>query len=84
MTTARVRPEEVSMALKQELLTGGDVGLSVNTNVFDTNSTRVDVNPAYTPGVAVEFRQPLLRNSTVRVRRAKARPRHRRAHHIVP
>ncbi len=53
--------QDYRMALKQDLVTGGDVGLSVGTNVFDTNSTRVDVNPAYTPGLTLDFRQPLLR-----------------------
>lgn len=53
--------QDYRLAFKQGLLTGGDVGLSVGTNVFDTNSTRVDVNPAYTPGLTLEFRQPLLR-----------------------
>lgn len=53
--------QDYRMAFKQGLLTGGDVGVSVGTNVFDTNSTRVDVNPAYTPGVSLDFRQPLLR-----------------------
>lgn len=53
--------QDYRLALKQDLLTGGDVGLRMSTNVFDTNSTRVDFNPAFTPGLAVEFRQPLLR-----------------------
>ena len=53
--------QDYRMAFKQDLLTGGDLGLSMGTNVFDTNSTRVDVNPAFTPGVSLDFRQPLLR-----------------------
>lgn len=53
--------QDYRLALRQDLLTGGDLGLSVNTNVFDTNSTRVDLNPAYTPSLSLEFRQPLLR-----------------------
>jgi len=53
--------QDYRLGLRQDLLTGGDLGVRMSTNVFDTNSTRVDFNPAFTPGAAIEFRQPLLR-----------------------
>lgn len=54
--------QDYQVSLKQDLLTGGDVGLRFNSNVFDTNSTRVDFNPAFSPGLSFVLNQPLLRD----------------------
>lgn len=47
----------------QKLPTGGNLALSFENSIFFTNSTRVDLNPAITPRLALSFSQPLLKNA---------------------
>lgn len=49
--------------LDQELATGGSLKLDFTNGILSTNSTRVDVNPAITPQIALDIRHPLLRNT---------------------
>ncbi len=60
LTEAR---QHVDLSLKQRLPTGGSVKLGFNNGVFDTNSSRVDINPAVTPKITVDLSQPLMREA---------------------
>lgn len=57
--------------LQQSLNTGGSIGLTFNNTIAESNSTRVDVNPAITPRLALSFNHPLLKNFLNGVRRIK-------------
>ncbi|MDB5100807.1 MAG: czcC 3 [Cyanobacteria bacterium RYN_339] len=50
------------LALRQDLTTGGNLSLSFQNGVVDTNSKSVDINPAFTPTASLNFSQPLLRD----------------------
>lgn len=50
------------LALRQDLTTGGNLSLSLQNGVVDTNSKSVDINPAFTPTASLNFNQPLLRD----------------------
>lgn len=49
--------------LEQDLASGGNLALNFTNGVLGTNNTRVDVNPAITPGLSLDVRHPLLRNT---------------------
>jgi outer membrane protein TolC len=49
-------------SLSQLILTGGVLGFGYYTNRYRTNSIAVDINPYYTQGGRLFFRQPLLKN----------------------
>jgi len=55
--------QNYSLFLEQSLATGGNLRLELDQNVQETNSTRADLNPAYTPQLALNLSHPLLRNS---------------------
>lgn len=54
--------QSYKLALRQELVTGGNVSLQFNNGIFDTNNNTVDINPAFTPTASLNFNQPLMRN----------------------
>jgi outer membrane protein TolC len=51
------------LGLRQDLTTGGNVGLQFQNGITDTNSQGVTINPAYAPTASFYFSQPLLRNA---------------------
>jgi outer membrane protein len=51
------------LGLRQDLTTGGNVGLQFQNGITDTNSLGVNINPAYAPTASFTFSQPLLRNA---------------------
>lgn len=52
-----------NLSLTQNLATGGDIGLDFGNQISDTNSTRVDINPAIVPRLELSLNQPLLRSA---------------------
>jgi outer membrane protein TolC len=50
------------LALRQDLTTGGNLSLSLQNGVVDTNAKSVDINPAFTPTASLNFSQPILRD----------------------
>lgn len=55
--------QQYNLFLDQDVATGGNIRLSLDNNVLNTNSTRVDFNPAIAPQLGVSLTQPLLRNA---------------------
>lgn len=48
--------------IKQKLLTNGEISLDFQNTIFNTSSTRAEINPANTPKLGISFQQPLLKN----------------------
>ncbi len=46
---------------KKKLATGGEFSLRFDNSIFNTNSTRVDLNPAINPHLSFNFNHPLLK-----------------------
>ncbi|MFN4150569.1 MAG: TolC family protein, partial [Candidatus Sericytochromatia bacterium] len=55
--------------LKQKLITNGEISLDFQNNIFNTSSTRAEINPANTPKLGISFQQPLLRNALLGYKR---------------
>ena len=55
--------QNYSLFLDQNLASGGNIRLDFDNSVVNTNSTRADLNPAFTPRLALNLSHPLLRNS---------------------
>lgn len=55
--------QQYNMYLDQDLATGGNLRLTLDNSVLNSNSTRVDFNPAIAPQLGLSFTQPLLRNA---------------------
>lgn len=49
--------------LRKRFASGGDLSLSFDNSVNSTNSTRVDFNPTFNPGLSLNFNHPILRNA---------------------
>ncbi|MBC7473902.1 MAG: TolC family protein [Candidatus Sericytochromatia bacterium] len=47
----------------KKLLTNGQASIQFQNGIDNTNSTRVDLNPAITPKFSLNFQQPILRNA---------------------
>lgn len=47
----------------KKFMSNGELTLNFQNSVSNTNSTRVDLNPAITPRLSLNFDQPLLRNA---------------------
>lgn len=55
--------QQYNLFLEQDVASGGNIRLSLDNSVLNTNSTRVDFNPAIAPQLGVSLTQPLLRNA---------------------
>lgn len=55
--------QQYNLYLDQDVATGGNIRLSLDNSVLNTNSTRVDFNPAVAPQLGISLTQPLLRNA---------------------
>lgn len=55
--------QNYNLFLQQDLASGGTIRLNFENGILNTNSTRVDVNPAITPQISLDVRHPLLRNT---------------------
>jgi outer membrane protein TolC len=55
--------------LKQKLITNGEISLDFQNNIFNTSSTRAEINPANIPKLGISFQQPLLRNAFIGYKR---------------
>lgn len=64
--------QNYDLSLRQPLVTGGSLSLGFNNGIADTNSTKVDLNPAYVPKISVSYRQPLLRQAWEPARQERA------------
>ncbi len=52
-----------SLFLDQQLASGGVLRLELENNLLNTNSSRADLNPAFTPQLALNVSHPLLRSA---------------------
>lgn len=59
----RQNGQSYNFFIKQNLATGGNIQLRFENSISDSNSTRVDLNPAITPRLLLNVQQPLLRNA---------------------
>jgi len=55
--------QNYNLFLEQQLASGGSLRLALQNDVLNTNSTRVDVNPAFTPEFSLNLNHSLLRNT---------------------
>jgi outer membrane protein TolC len=53
---------QYGLTLNQEIPTGGNLSLQLNSSQYDTNRTGVYINPSYRARLQFDFTQPLLRN----------------------
>jgi len=53
---------QYGLTLNQEIPTGGNLAVQLNSSQYDTNRTGVYINPSYRAQLRFEFTQPLLRN----------------------
>jgi len=49
--------------VRKKLFSNGEVSIDFQNDFLNTNSTRVDLNPAITPRLNLSFNQPLLKNA---------------------
>ena len=55
--------QNYNLFLEQQLVSGGSLRLGLDNTIINTNSTRADLNPAFTPRLALNLEHPLLRNA---------------------
>ncbi len=55
--------DNLDLALKQSLVSNGEIGLTFANGLATTNSTFTTINPAYTPKLTLSYSQPLLRDA---------------------
>lgn len=55
--------QNYNLFLNQDLASGGSLRLGFDNSILDTNSARADLNPAFTPRLALNISHPLLRNT---------------------
>jgi outer membrane protein TolC len=60
--TINSKSDEYSMSLTQELLTGGELTLSLSNSMTDTTRNYPLVDPSYYSTLRLDFSQPLLKN----------------------
>lgn len=62
-TVSRVFNQSYDLYASQNLMTNGALTLDFQNVINNTNSTRVDINPAISPSLTLSFTQPVLRNA---------------------
>lgn len=65
--------QNYGLFLEQTTASGGLLRLDFENNVLNTNSTRADLNPAFTPQLAFSLSHPLLRNTFNGLRQLRLR-----------
>lgn len=55
--------QNYNLYLRKRFASGGDLSLSFDNAINSTNSTRVDFNPTFSPGLSLNFTHPILRNA---------------------
>lgn len=55
--------QDYNLSLSKKFEEGGELSLKFENNIFSTNSTRVDFNPAISPSLSLSFSQPILKNA---------------------
>ncbi|MBD3271900.1 MAG: hypothetical protein GF384_05130 [Elusimicrobia bacterium] len=58
----RTRTTDLGLGIDQYLFTGGELGVSVSGQKYDSNSIFLTLNPSYSSKLSLDFSQPLLRN----------------------
>lgn len=65
--------QNYNLFVEQQWVTGGSLRLDLDNNVVNTNSTRADLNPAFTPRLSLNLNHPLLRNALNGIREVEIR-----------
>lgn len=55
--------QNYNLFLEQQFASGGNLRLSFNNGILNTNSTQADFNPAISPQISLDINHPLLRNT---------------------
>lgn len=62
-----------SVGLSQDLVTGGQISLSMSNTATDTTQALVTINPSYYGSLTINFSQPLLKNFGPKINRRSIR-----------